>query len=105
MNIDDSTKVGSRIKQIRKDKGISQTDMANLLGVKRPTYSNYENDNRTPDLEILKKISIVLEVDISELLGMDHLERMKFESDFDIKDLDPKILKIFNDFKDNFMKN
>jgi len=105
MNADKSIDVGSRIKEFRKLKGFSQTFMAeNILGINRSTYSNYENNFRTPDLETLVKIAEALEIDISELLGVGEVERYKFESGFNIKDFDPYILKVFNEFRDLIMK-
>jgi transcriptional regulator with XRE-family HTH domain len=72
MGLNDFIKVGDRIKSIRKAKGWSQSYVAEkLLNLKRSTYSNYENNNRVPDTETLKKIAKALEVDVSELLGVE----------------------------------
>jgi transcriptional regulator with XRE-family HTH domain len=70
MGLNDFIKVGNKIKIIRKSKGISQKYMAEeVLKIPRSTYSNYENDNRVPDVDTLKKIAAALEVSEEKLLG------------------------------------
>ena len=73
MGINEFIKIGSRIKELRISKGISQKDMAERLKINRSTYSNYENDIREPNLEIIKKIAAELDVDISEFIGADRI--------------------------------
>ena len=51
MGVNDIIKVGSNIKKIRKDKKMSQKDMAKILNIPCSTYSNYENNNREPSAE------------------------------------------------------
>lgn len=43
--------------------------MAEKLGISRSTYTNYENGNRTPDFEVLERISEVLACSLDELFG------------------------------------
>ena len=68
MGINEFIKIGSRIKELRISKGISQKDMAEKLEINRSTYSNYENDIREPNKEIIEKIANTLNVEINELL-------------------------------------
>lgn len=70
MGINDIIKVGDNIKALRKEKRISQKDMAAILKIPYSTYSNYENNNREPSAEILNRIAKALNVDLSYLLGM-----------------------------------
>ena len=46
--------------QRRKKKGITQQEMANLLGIARSTYSAYELGNIDPPLKISTKIKEIL---------------------------------------------
>lgn len=94
--------IGDNISRLRKLKKLTQEDLAQLVGVSKNTIWNYENNKRKVDHDLLLKISNILEVDISDLLGMEETERMKFESDFNLEDFDPYILKIFNEFKEDF---
>ncbi|TCS78349.1 transcriptional regulator with XRE-family HTH domain [Muricomes intestini] len=57
MGLNDIFKIGDRIKELRKDKGMSAKETAKELNIKYPTYSNYENNNRTPDYKTLVKIA------------------------------------------------
>lgn len=72
MGINEIIKVGSNIKKIRKEKNISQKDMAKKLNMPSSTYSNYENNNREPNAATLKKIAAILDVDLSDLLNINN---------------------------------
>lgn len=56
-----------RLRQTREEKNISQTEMANKLGIAVTTYRNYENTSREPNYDILVNISKVLNVSIDYL--------------------------------------
>ena len=105
MSLNDLLKVGNNIKRIRKDKGISQKDMADkILNIPRSTYSNYENNNRVPDLDLLKKIAEALEVSIYDLIDPIEATRVEFKGDFDLSVFDTRVMKYINDYK-NIFKN
>jgi len=62
--------IGSKIRHFRTDKGYSQEDMANLLGMTVKAYSNIErNVNKGIDIERVKQIAETLEVNWLELLS------------------------------------
>lgn len=44
---------GSRLKELRSERGISQKDVALNIGVAITTISQYENDSRFPNEEML----------------------------------------------------
>ena len=46
-----------RIRNLREDHDLTQTDMANYLNVSQRTYSRYENDERAIPIETLIKIA------------------------------------------------
>lgn len=50
----------NRIKKARQLRGIPQNQLADNLGITQQAISRYENDSRTPDEEILKKMSHIL---------------------------------------------
>lgn len=52
----------------RKNKGVSQEEVANFLGVSRVTYTRYENGTRSPDKETLVKLANYFEVSTDFLL-------------------------------------
>lgn len=61
--------IGDNIKRLRKKKGFSQEELAVKLYVVRQTVSKWENGLSVPDAEAVIKISEVLDVSVSELLG------------------------------------
>ena len=79
MGINEIIKVGNNIKRIRKQKNISQKDMAKKLNMPSSTYSNYENNNREPNAATLRKIADILNVDISDLLNLNYPENESSE--------------------------
>ena len=61
--------IGERIKKKRIEKGYTAKKFASLLEIPYSTYSNYENNNRTPQPGMILKIAEKLQIDASELLG------------------------------------
>lgn len=55
------------IKQLRKEKNLSQQEIANYLQITRQAYSNYENGKREPDYETLLKLSEFFAVTVDHL--------------------------------------
>ena len=73
MGINEIIQIGSRIKMMRKARGISQKEMSKICDIPVTTYSNYENNNREPNITQLEKIANALEVSLTDLLGINHL--------------------------------
>ena len=61
--------LGSKIKNLRQNANITQSDLGNVLGVQKSTISMYENDNSSPDFNILKQIASYFNVSTDYLLG------------------------------------
>lgn len=53
---------------LRKNKGLTQKEIAEHLGISRQAYANYEAGNREPDINTLKLLSEYFEVSIDVLL-------------------------------------
>ena len=58
-----------RLKELRKNKGLKQQEIAELLGIKRNTYSDWENGKTEPSFENLIKLADLLEVTLDWLFG------------------------------------
>lgn len=63
--------IGEQIKAARKAKGVSQEELAVRLGVVRQTVSKWENGMSVPDADVLIQIAELLDVPVSQLLGME----------------------------------
>ncbi len=61
--------LSENIKNLRKEKGMSQEELASKLNVVRQTVSKWEQNLSVPDSEMLIKIAEVFEVPVSRLLG------------------------------------
>lgn len=61
--------LSENIKSLRKDRGMSQEELAEKLNVVRQTVSKWEQNLSVPDSEMLIKIAEVFEVSVSSLLG------------------------------------
>lgn len=58
-----------RLKTLRENKDMSQKDLANKLKVSASAISMYERGERTPDIDIIKKICTIFNVDSDYLIG------------------------------------
>lgn len=61
--------IGEQLAEIRKDKGYTQEDLAEVLHVTKSTLSNYENDRRTPDITFIKTFSKLMDVSVDYIVG------------------------------------
>ncbi len=59
-----------KIKQARIDKGLSQQQMSDLLGIARGCYAHYEQGVREPHITLLAKICTILEISSDYLIGL-----------------------------------
>ena len=62
---------GAKLKHARQEKGLTQMQLADLIGVSKSTLANYETDNREPDMYKIKKILSVLDISSDYLLGVE----------------------------------
>lgn len=58
-----------RLKRLRKSKGLKQQELAEILGIKRNTYSDWENGKTEPSFDNLIKLADFFEVSLDWLFG------------------------------------
>jgi transcriptional regulator with XRE-family HTH domain len=63
------SKFSERLKESRKKAGLTQTEIAEQLGITRPAYTQYETDKTTPNLETASKIADILKISLDYLVG------------------------------------
>ena len=93
--------LGENIKEIRKNKGYTQKQLAEKLGTSPQNLAQYENGKRQPKLETIKKMADALECSVADL---DDSITEKFQTKFDVRKyitaIDKKIiLKNFPDLQ------
>ena len=77
----DQIKVGAFLKDLRREKGITQEQLAEELGVSGRTISRWENGNNMPDISLLVEIAEYFDVHIPEIIkGERKSEDMKEEA-------------------------
>lgn len=95
----DQAKVGKFIAQLRKERGLTQEELGQKVGVTNKTVSRWENGNYMPDIELLVPLGEILGVSVNELLAGERLDDAAFrrqadenlvaavrESSFDLKE-------------------
>ncbi len=94
--------IGSRIKELRKQKGLTQQQLGNLINVTKVSISCYEKGNRTPNLETFIDLVNVLDTTPNYLLGRDVKVVAEEEEDYSIvlPKIDIQILKELNNEKE-----
>ncbi len=65
----DQIKIGKFILNCRKEKGITQEQLAEKLGVTSKSISRWENGNTMPDYTLLKGLCNELDINVNELLS------------------------------------
>ena len=71
--------MGKRIADLRKQKGMTQEQLANQVGVTAQAVSKWENDLSCPDISVLPQLAEVLGVTTDELLGKVQLRSLTVE--------------------------
>ena len=64
----------NRLKELRKEKGLTQTDLAELLEVTKLTIHNWENGVSSIKSDRLKKLCEIFDVDVPYLLGYNNVK-------------------------------
>ena len=68
------TTFGKRLRQIRKERGMTQDEFAQMLGTSKQILSRYEREERSPRIEIVRKYAETLKVSADYLLGDEEAE-------------------------------
>ena len=67
------------IKELRQSKGLTQTQLAERIGVKKSIISAYETDSRPPSLDMLIKYAREFHVSTDYLLDMETTKRINVD--------------------------
>lgn len=72
-------KIGRFIAELRKEKEMTQIDLANKLGITDRAISKWENGRGMPDLSLLTPLCEILDVSINELLSGARLDKKDYQ--------------------------
>lgn len=70
-------KIGKFISELRKSKGLTQVELADMLGVTFQAVSKWERGKNAPDIAVLKDISTIFNVDIDDILNGETKKKLK----------------------------
>ena len=105
-------KLGEKIKQLRKSKGMSQEELASTLKINRNFLSRIETGKSEPTASMLKNIAKIFNVDLNSLLEVknissDNSNKIKYIIEnckyLDDKDIDV-IIRIISIMKEEYVK-
>lgn len=78
----------NRIKELRKNKGLSQSQLANKVGISNQVISFYENNKREPKIETWQALADFFDVTVPYLQGIDDKPNTGYSKDYIYKQLD-----------------
>ena len=76
-------KIGKFIAKCRKDKKLTQSELAEKLGVTDKSIGNWENGRNMPDLSLFKPLCDELGITINELLSGEKLKKEEYQEKFE----------------------
>ena len=87
--------IGKRIAFLRKEKGLTQEDLAQPMGISPQAVSKWENDQTCPDISALPKLARLFGVTVDELLeGKEALPAVRMLPPEQRKDIKDMLLRI-----------
>lgn len=67
--------IGTRLKQLREELGISQIELAKIFNISNTALSQYESGNRTPSDDLKVKLADYFDVSLDFLMGKSNSRR------------------------------
>lgn len=89
----DKSKFGAFISELRKEKGITQKELAGKLFISDKAVSKWETGHSVPDITLLVPLSEILEVTVTELLECRRIEK---EASVDVTQMDDVVKRVIH---------
>jgi len=70
-------KLGSAIKRLRTERGVTQEQLGDAIGVSYQAVSKWENEATLPDIALLPELAVYFGVDIDTLFSIDNSDKLK----------------------------
>ena len=93
---------GDRLKTLRKERGITQQELADAIGISKGGLCYYENTNRAPDITVLEKFADYFKVSADYLLGRTNAQtqKAKLQAVCNYTGLSDKAVELLADLKE-----
>ena len=90
--------IGKRIAHLRKEKGLTQEELASHMGISPQAVSKWENDQTCPDISALPKLARLFGVTVDELLeGREALPAVRVLPPEERRDIKDMLLRVIVD--------
>lgn len=74
----DQKKIGKFILELRKEKNMTQSELANKLQISDKTVSKWENGRGMPDLSLIKPLCDILDITVNDLLSGEKIDNENY---------------------------
>ena len=91
----DQQKIGQFLRECRKEKGITQEQLAEMLGVTNRSVSRWENGSNLPDLDILIEMADYYDVELTKRMHLLFIGGFVAAVTY--------MIRLFTDRSDNFL--
>lgn len=93
--------ISERLREVREQTGMTQKETANILGIKRSTYSGWENNIDPIPLKMLFKFSDYFNISMDYICNLSNVKNKKFiKNNLDYVEIGKKIKFIRTKMKD-----
>lgn len=95
-----------RLKSLRNEKGLTQTELADMLSFGRTAIANYESGRNKPDPVVLSKLAEIFDVTTDYLIGVSNVRKPKgitrfhLKDSMEVQDLPPEAIEEFENMLD-----
>ena len=86
--------IGDTICVLRKEKGLTQSDLANLLNVSPKTISSWEKNRNLPSIDMLILLSNALDTNIDTIINLKNENKKEKSKIYEKKDFKNSIIKM-----------
>ena len=76
-------KIGKFILELRKEKNMTQQELADKIGVTDRAISKWENGRGMPDLSLMKPLCQKLGISINELISGEKIDKKEYQNKFE----------------------
>ena len=67
--------IGEKLKQLRIQKGLTQEQLAEVLGVSSQAIGRWDNNTSYPDITLLPGLAIFYDTSVDAIVGMDNIRK------------------------------
>ena len=92
---------GIRLKYLRTQDGLTQTELGHALEIAKSTISMYESGKREPDFETIEKIADYFNVDMATFFPSGEIERTAVPKDDGLSPLEAQLMEYIRRLTDD----